>query len=324
MRNHPLWQAKRDGATGIGAALGSWPGSSESCTAGVRVNPDGTVVVQLGLNDISGTNTVMAMLAAETYGVPIEDVRIATGDTGSAPYHGESGGSKVTYTLGPAVMRAAEAAREQTLAIAAAKLEVAPEDLELVRGVVRVRGAEARSLTVAEIAQASMDWGSPIEPVHGIGKSAITDEAPAFVGSIVQVRVDPETGQPTVERAAMVQDVGRALIPVEVDGQIFGGALQGIGWALYEDLAYDEHGQLLAGTWMDYTLPHSPQAPTFDSVVVEVPSTAGPYGAKGVGEPPIIPAPAAVANAVAAATGVRVTELPITAERVHRALWSRA
>jgi CO/xanthine dehydrogenase Mo-binding subunit len=320
MRAHPLWKAKRDGVTGIGAALGSWPGSSESCTAGVRVNPDGTVVVQLGLNDISGTNTVMAMLAAENYGVPIEDVRIATGDTGSAPYHGESGGSKVTYTLGPAVMRAAQAAREQTLAIAATKLEVAPEDLELTNGVVRVRGAEDRSLTVAKIAAASMDWGGSFEPVHGIGKSAITDEAPAFVGAIVQVSVDQETGAVAVEQAAMFQDVGKALNPVEVQGQIIGGALQGIGWGLWENLAYNEDGQLLASTFMEYTLPRGPQAPTFDTIHVEVPSVAGPYGARGVGEPPIIPGAAAVANAIFAAVGARVTELPMAAERVHRAM----
>jgi CO/xanthine dehydrogenase Mo-binding subunit len=262
----------------------------------------------------------MAMLAAETFGVSMDNVRIATGDTGSAPYHGESGGSKVTYTLGPAVMRAAAAARDQALAIAATQLEVAAEDLELVDGVIRVRGSEDRSVTVGEIAQASMDWGTPFEPVHGIGKSAITDEAPAFVGAIVKAQVDPETGRPTLERAALFQDVGRALNPVEVEGQIFGGGLQGLGWALYEDLAYTGDGQLLAATWMDYTLPHAPQAPAFDSVAVEVPSVAGPFGAKGVGEPPIIPGPAAAANAIAAASGARVTDLPITAERVHRAL----
>jgi CO/xanthine dehydrogenase Mo-binding subunit len=320
MRAHPLWQARRNGEKGIGAAVGSWPGSSEACTAGVRVNPDGTVIVQLGMNDISGANTTMAMLAAETYGVKLEDVRIATGDTGSAPYHGESGGSKVTYTLGPAVMRAAEDARRQTIGIAATHLEAAPEDLEIVNGVVRVKGSDDRSVSVGEIATMSMNWSSDIEPVHGMGKSAITDEAPTFVGQIVRAHVDPDTGRTTLLESALVQDVGRALNPQLVEGQIIGGATQGLGWALWEDLAYDEHGQLLASTFMDYSLPTADKSPSFDIQPIEIPSAAGPYGAKGVGEPPIIPGPAAVANAVAHATGARITALPLTAPRVLEAI----
>ena len=321
MREHPAWQSRANMPNrGVGVAIGGWPGGVEPCAANVRVNTDGSMLVTLGSTDLTGTNTTMAMLAAETFGMPLEQVKIQTADTDSAPYAGMSGGSKVTYTLGPAVIRAAESARQQVLSIGAAELEAAPDDLEIVNGEVRVKGAPDRALPVAKIAGMSMTFGGKYEPVYGIGKSAVTDRAPGFSGQLAEITVDPDTGQIRIERYVTVQDVGRTLNPAMVEGQMLGGTAQAIGWALYEGMAYSAEGQLVSSTLMDYAVPKSAHIPTMETIILEIPSTAGPFGAKGIGEPPIIPGAAAVANALADATGKRVLSMPLTAERVSNAL----
>ncbi|MDI3340227.1 MAG: xanthine dehydrogenase family protein molybdopterin-binding subunit [Sphaerobacter sp.] len=319
LREH--WQRRAPGPNeGYGIAIGGWPGGVEPCAANVRLNTDGSLTVSLGSVDITGTNTTMAMIAAETFGVPVERVKIATGNTDNAPYAGMSGGSKITYTVGLAVRAAAEDARQQVFRIAAAELEAAPEDLELVDGRVQVRGVPDRGLALSEIARLSMTFGGKYEPVYGNGKSAVTARAPGFSGQIAHVRVDPATGAVELLRIIAAQDVGRALNPALVEGQIVGGVAQGIGWALHEGLVYDDHGQPLNPSLLDYSLPSAAQVPPIETILVEVPAPAGPFGAKGVGEPPVIPTAAAIANAIADATGARVTELPISAERVRAAL----
>ena len=321
VRDHPAYKDRTSGTNkGVGVAIGGWPGGVEPCAANIRVNTDGSLVVQLGSTDITGTNTVMAQLAAEAFGTTTDNVSIQSSDTDSAPYAGMSGGSKVTYTVGPAVIRAAAAAREQVLAIAAAEMEVSPDDLELARGMVRVKGAADKQMTIASIAQKSMSFGGKYEPVYGIGKSAQTDRAPGFSGQIAQVTVDPDTGAVTIDRYVTVQDVGKALNPAQVEGQIIGGTVQSIGFAMYEGIEYGEDGQLLSSTLMDYVIPTSVQVPPIEVVIVEVPARSGPHGAKGIGEPPIIPGPAALANAIAAAIGTRVLETPLTPERVSKAM----
>src|SRR5699024_6284690 len=152
--------------------VGGWPGGIEPCAASMRLNTDGTVALTLGSMDISGTNTTMAMIAAETFGISMEKIRLTTANTDAAPYAGMSGGSKVTYTMGNAVQAAAEPAREQMLAIASAELEVSPDDLEMVDDAVHVKGSPESSLTFAEIATMSMSFGGKYEPVAGYGKSA--------------------------------------------------------------------------------------------------------------------------------------------------------
>jgi CO/xanthine dehydrogenase Mo-binding subunit len=242
------------------------------------------------------------------------------GDSDTAPYAGASGGSKITYTVGLAVERAARDARRQLLLIAADKLEAAPDDLEIVDRAVRVRGFPTRSITLSDLAKAAMQFGAKYEPVYGRGASATTARSPAFAAHLTEVAVDPDTGGVEILGHVAVQDVGRAINPAAVESQIHGGVVQGFGWALLERMAYDEHGQLLAATLMDYALPHSLQTPRIDTVLVEVPSDHGPFGAKGVGEPPVVGVPAAVANAIADATGARATDLPITAEALRAAL----
>jgi CO/xanthine dehydrogenase Mo-binding subunit len=165
-----------------------------------------------------------------------------------------------------------------------------------------------------------MSFGGKYEPVYGIGKSAVQDRAPGFSGQIAEVSVDPETGQVTIGRYVTVQDVGKSLNPAAVEGQMIGGTAQAIGFGLYEEMLYSDEGQLISATMMDYGLPKSTHVPNVETVVLEIPSSAGPLGAKGVGEPPIVPGAAAIANAIANATGKRVTEMPMSAERVSKVL----
>jgi CO/xanthine dehydrogenase Mo-binding subunit len=305
---------------GVGIAVGGWMGGIESASAVCRLDRDGTVTVVLGTVDMSGTNTAMAQITAEAFGVDIDDVKVVNGDSETAPYAGASGGSKITYTVGRAVERAARDARRQLLAIAGAELEASPEDLEIADRAVRVRGMPDRALPIARLAKLCMQFGAKYEPVFGRGQSATIDRSPAFAAHLAEVEVDTETGGVRVLRHLVAQDVGRAINPAAVEGQIQGAVAQGMGWALLERMPYDERGQLLSATLMDYALPQSDQAPPVETVLVEIASDHGPFGAKGVGEPPVVAAPAAIANAVAAAVGRRFTDLPITAEAVLRAL----
>jgi CO/xanthine dehydrogenase Mo-binding subunit len=261
-----------------------------------------------------------AIIAAEAFGLSPDQVRVVTTDTASGPYAGASGGSKVTYTVGAAVLKAAEAAREKLLAAASQELEIAPDDLEVVDGVVRAKGAPDRSITVAELSQQALRFGGRHEPIEGHGGSAQTSGAPSVAAHLSHVRVDRDTGEVQLLKHVIAQDVGRALNPALVEGQMRGGAVQGIGWALFEELVHDEDGRLLTGSFLDYAIPVAERVPEIDTLIVEVPAPDGPFGAKGIGEAPVVAAPAAIANAVAAATGVRMRELPMTPPRVWAAL----
>ena len=321
----PLRMARRpsrDGVKhGIGIAVGGWLGGIEPASAVCRLDRDGTLTVVLGMVDMSGAATGLAQIAAEAAGLPLEDVAVVCADTESAPFAGSSGGSKITYTVGLAVERAARDARRQILAIAADRLEAATEDLEIIGRGVRVRGVPDRAVTLAQIAKSSMEFGAKYEPVLGRGSSAITARSPAFAAHLAEVEVDADTGRAHVLRQLVVQDVGRAINPAAIAAQIHGAVAQGVGWALLERMAYDEQGQLRSATLMDYALPSSTDTPPeVETIILEVPTEHGPFGAKGVGEPPVVAAPAAIANAIAAATAARFTELPLTSEALVRAL----
>jgi CO/xanthine dehydrogenase Mo-binding subunit len=319
---HALWTKRGSlpANEGVGIAAGYWPGGNEPAAAVCRVDTDGTMTVVTTAADMTGVNTGFATIAAAAFGLPPEKVRVVTADTSSGPYAGASGGSKVTYTVGKAVERAAEAAKEKLLAAASEELEIAPGDLEVVDGVVRAVGAPDRSITVEEISRKALRFGGRYEPIEGHGGSAQTSQAPSVSAHIAHVRVDRETGEVELLGYAVVQDVGRALNPALVEGQMRGGAAQAIGWALFEELVHDEDGQLLTGSFLDYALPTADRVPPIDTVIVEVPAPDGPFGAKGIGEAPVVPGPAAIANAVAAATGVRMRELPMTPPRLWAAL----
>ena len=330
LRAHPLWQsraaeaARADGVReGLGLAVGGWLGGLQPATAVCRLEADGTLNLIVGSVDISGVNTGLALMAAEVLGVEPASVRVVNPDSDSAPYAGLSGGSKTTLTVGAAVARAADDARRQVLAIAASELEASADDLEIVDGRVQVRGAPERSRTLSQLAKASMIFGGRYEPVFGRGASAIDQRAPGFAAHLARVRVDQETGRVEVLDYVAAQDVGRSINPRGIEGQIMGGVVQGLGWALYERLEYDEQGQLMTASLLDYALPGAHHAPgTIEPLIVEVPSESGPFGVRGVGEPPVVPVAAAVANAVCDASGARLTDLPLTSERVAEAVRS--
>lgn len=322
VKGHPLW-AQRSSlppGEGVGLAVATWPGGKEPAAATCRLESDGGLRIITGVADMTGTESAFAVIAAETFGVPLERVTVSTADTGLAPYAPVSGGSKITYTVGRAVERAAADAREQLLRIAAEELEAAPEDLEIVDGVIRPIGVPARELTVAELAGRTLDFSSRQEPVEGHGRSAQRSLAPSTAAHLAHVRVDRDTGRADVLGFVVAQDVGRALNPAMVEGQMRGGVAQGIGWALFEELVHDDSGQLLTGSFLEYTIPSAAAVPEIETLIVEVPAADGPFGAKGVGEAPVIAVAGAIANAIAAATGARMDELPMTAFRVWRAL----
>jgi CO/xanthine dehydrogenase Mo-binding subunit len=310
-RKHPLYTAACAEDEGVGIALGSWGGARTPSSAGCRVEPDGTLTVHVGTVDVSGSSTGLAMIAAESFGISIDKVRIETGDTGVAPYGPLAAGSQVTYSMGGAVQEAAFEARRQLLEIATDELEAAPEDLEIVDGRVTVRGVPERYIEITKLVGLSTEFMGRYRPIQASGRSAVLSASPQFTVHIARVRTDRETGAFQLTGYAAIQDVGRAINPPEIEGQIHGGAAQGLGRALGEQLAYDAEGQLRTGSFLDYELPTADQLPDIDVRLIEVPSAVGPLGAKGVGEPPAIPGPAAITNALARATGIRVRDLPI-------------
>jgi CO/xanthine dehydrogenase Mo-binding subunit len=322
VRDHELWRGRGDlpAGEGVGVAIGYWPGGLEPAAAACRLDADGGLTIITGAVDMTGTETTFAAIAAEAFGLPPERVRVTAGDTASTPFAGLSGGSKVTYTVGRAVERAADDARRRLLEVASHELEIAPEDLEVVDGSVRPIGTPSRALSVREIAEKVLTFGSPHAPVEGYAGVAQTSRAPSAAAHLSHVRVDRETGAVTVLRHVIAQDVGRMLNPALVEGQLLGGTAQGIGWALFEELAHDELGQLRTGSFVDYAIPAADSVPPIELEIVEVPAPDGPFGAKGIGEAPVIAAAAAVANAIAAAVGVRLRELPMTPGRVWAAL----
>ena len=307
----PHWQARRrEPGLGSGLAVGGWIGGLEPMAAACRVESDGSVILQLGSTDLTGSNTVMAQIAAEVFGLPVDRVQVMSGDTDSAPHAGGTGGSKIIYAMGPAVMQAAAEAKRQLLELAADHLEAAVEDLEIADGRVRVRGSAERGIEIGRLASLSTQDGGRYRPIHGAGSSAIAEPSPMFTVHMATVRVDGETGALEVVDYLAIQDVGRALNPAEIAGQIHGGVAQGIGRTLGEGLVYDSTGQPLTTSFVDYGLPMTTDLCAIRTEMVEVASPWGPFGAKGVGEPPAIPVAAAMANAVAAACGARLVDLP--------------
>jgi len=305
---------------GTGLAIGGWLGGLQPASAIVCLNSDGTINVTVGSADITGTNTSFAQITAEVLNVPMAMVNVTSGDTRTAPYAGMSAGSKTTYTVGRAVKLAAEDARRQMLEIAARRLEAAPEELEMADGVIRLNGSAEKTIDFRRIGRITTGFAAPHAAIVGTGTISTRKMAPGFTAQVAEVEVDPETGEITLLGFAIAQDAGFAINPLSVAGQMEGGASQGIGSALSEEMLYDDQGHLINGNLLDYRMPTTRDLPPIESIIVEVSSEEGPYGARIVGEPSIVAGAAAVANAVADAIGVRVTEAPITPERVLRAL----
>ncbi|MCH7484601.1 MAG: molybdopterin-dependent oxidoreductase, partial [Chloroflexi bacterium] len=319
-----VWRRRREvEATpnrGVGLAVGGWLGGLQPASAIVCLNPDGTVNVTVGSADITGTNTSFQQITAEVLKVPLEMVNVETGDTKTAPYAGMSAGSKTVYTVGRAVKKAAEDLRQQMFELAMKRLEVEPEEMEVANCQVQVKGAPDRAMTFKRFGKLSTNFGAPFPVIVGRGAITARKTAPGFTAQAADVEVDPDTGDVTLHGYAIAQDAGFAINPLSVEGQMQGGASQGIGIALWEEMQHDEHGRLLNPNLLDYRLPTSRDLPPIETIIVEVPSEEGPFGARIVGEPSIVAGPATIGNAIDSAVGARVDEVPITPERLLRAM----
>lgn len=314
--------AKPDGAyVGRGVASGFWFNGGGQSAANIHVQSDGTVSLEEGSPDIGGSRAAMAMIVAETLGLTVDQVKPAVVDTDSIGYHDGTGGSRVTYATGHACYLAAEDVKAIMIERAARQLEVEAADVEfrLADG-----GSEfvctsdgSKKLTFAEVAEQQGSTGGPIEASGAINASGAGN---AFATHIVDVKVDPETGKVTILRYTSVQDVGKAIHPSYVEGQIQGGAVQGIGWALNEGYFYNEDGSMANPTFLDYRMPTALDLPMMETILVEVPNPASPHGIRGVGEVPIVPPMAAIANAIYDAIGERLFELPMSPDKVMAAL----
>jgi CO/xanthine dehydrogenase Mo-binding subunit len=326
----PVWRdrAQRGGeaeagpAQGVGVALAYWPGATNAAAAACRMSPDGSVQVMTGVADMSGVAGGFQAIVADALGISADLVQIVTLDSDAAPSSPGSGGSTITYSAGRAIRRAAEEVGQRLLEAAALQLEIAVEDLELFEGAVRPRGTPGKAIPLAKLVRAHARAGR--EPIEGQGRTESPSLAPSVSGHVARVAVDEETGAVRVLADHVGQDVGRVLNAALVEGQQHGATAQGIGWATLERLVHDGNGQLLSGTFLDYALPRAEDVGTLHATSVEVPAPDGPLGAKGIGEAPVIAGAAAIANAVAAATGLRLRELPMTRPRVWRALQDRA
>ena len=309
-------------ARGVGVAVGEWRSGSGPSTASISVNEDGTVGLLTGSVDISGSDTSLAQIAAEVMGLELEQVIVAKRDTDLAPFTGPSGGSRIVYSQGKAVQMAAENARDKLVALAADRLGVQADALECEGGAVYVMDNPPQTMGLGQLARMSLS--SRGGPIVGTASLSSMPYNPVFNAQGAEVLVDRETGQVRVTRFVQAQDVGLAVNPMGVVGQLEGGAVQGIGRALSEEILIDgDTGQVRNPSLATYLMPLAIDMPDIVTVLVEVPSEDGPFGLRAVAEPPGFGPPAAIANAIYDAVGVRIRTLPLSPERVLAAMQGR-
>ncbi len=321
---HPHYNAPKNGRRGRGVASGFWFNVGGESSAQVHVNEDGTVAVTTGHPDIGGSRASMVNIVAETLGVHYRNVSAQVGDTNTIGFSATTGGSRVTFAAGTAVSEASERVIRQLRERAAMLWDIDPEAVDWKNGHAVPAGTNAgdfEPLSLADIAAKAAQTGGPITAQVSVNAQGA---APAFATHVCDVEVDEETGRVEVIRYTAVQDVGRAIHPSYVEGQMQGGVAQGIGWALNEEYIFDASGQLDNPGFLDYRMPVASDLPMIDTVVIEVPNDAHPHGVRGVGEVPIAPPMAAVANAIHDAVGLRLRELPMSPPKVLAALGDEA
>ncbi len=321
-RDSAQWQTPLETAPGKkrgrGIASGFWFNIGFTSSVTAKLNSDGSVTLLEGSTDIGGTRTSIAMQFAETLGIAVEDVDPIVADTDSVGQTDVTGGSRVTFATGLAAHNAANDMKDQIVEGLADLWDVAAESISHADGTFSANG---NSATVGEAAGLLEEEG-----VFPIGKNTVTPtrEGGAFAVHIADVEVDEETGKVEVLQYTAVQDAGVAIYPPYVEGQMQGGVVQGVGWALNEEYVYDDDGHLLNASLLDYRMPTALDVPNIETIIVEVPNPGHPYGVRGVGEVPIVPPPAAMANAIHDATGVRMSHLPMSPARVQAALAAEA
>ena len=318
MRNHPHYSAPLGGPNrGRGVAVAFRAQGGQTSSATINVNSNGTLNVITGSVDIGGTRTAIAMQVAEVLGLASEDVFPSVGDTDSVGYTANTGGSRTAFDTGLAAIAAAEEVKDKMKNRAALIWEVQDEDVDFQDGVFVCAKNPDDRFPFKELAGRLMRTGGP---VTCSASAASTGVGPIFAGNIVDVEVDPETGKVDVLRFTAFLDAGQAVHPSFVEGQMQGATVQGIGWALNEEYFYTPEGTMANSSFLDYRMPTALDMPMIDTVIIEVPNPRHPFGLRGVGEGPIIPPLAAVANAVNHAIGARIRKLPITPGSVLEAL----
>ncbi len=303
---------------GRGIACGFWHGASGSFGAYVHVNNDGTVNLVVGVTDISGSSTSIAQIVAEEFSLPIEAVSLVVGDTETAPWASISVGSLTVYSLSAAAYRACQDAKAQLGRLAGIKLGVDASEIEFSKGLFQVKGTPQKSISLADLARSTASFMGE-GPIIGRGSIGVLPPAPTLAVHAVDIEVDDETGKIKILSYVVAQDVGLAINPLSIEGQIQGAVTQGVGWALMENYYFDK-GVMQNTTLLDYQMPTAADVPMIDTLLVEVGSTTGTYGLRHVGEPPMIPTIAAIANAIHSATGVRFRELPMTPEKILKGI----
>jgi len=307
------WKENR----GRGLAYCLWFNLGETSSAQIQVNPDGSVTLTTASPDLSGTRISLAMQAAEALGIDVEQVNPAVSDTQSIGFSLPTVGSRTTYGTGTVVCQVAEEILKQMCERAAILWEIDSEKVTVERGVFTNTADADQTIAFAELAHRMFETGGPISY-----QKTDTPESfiPGIAAHLVDVEVDPETGRVDILRYTIFQDVGKAVHPDYVEGQMQGSAVQGIGMALNEGYYYDDEGHLKNASLLDYRLPTSLDPPMLEAVILESPNPAHPYGVRGCGEISIAPPPAAIANAIYDAVGVRTYSMPMQPHKICAAI----
>ena len=320
-KNSVQYKSKLEGPwRGRGVASGFWFNIGFQSSCAIAVNPDGTVSLVEGSTDIGGTRASIAMQAAEVLGIPYEDVHPSVGDTDSVGYTAMTGGSRTTFATGWAAYETAGDIVKQMIERAASIWDQSSDDVEYVDGTFRHKSDPDLKFTFKELAGQLAGSGG------GISSQTTVDPkgaGGAFATHVVDLEVDPETGKVTILDYTVIQDAGKAIHPSYVEGQIQGAVVQGIGWALNEEYRFNDSGAMENSTFLDYRMPTSLDLPMISTVIVEVANPGHPYGVRGVGEIPIVPPMAAIANAIHDAIGVRMNVLPMSPGAVLEAIWEK-
>ena len=318
-RNHEHYRTPLEGKhRGRGVAAGFWFNRGFASSVNITVNPDGTVNLIEGSVDIGGSRASIAQQAAETLGIPYAAVKPTVVDTDSIGYTMVTGGSRTTFATGWAAIEAAEEVKVQMRARAAKIWDAAVEDVEYREGVLSHKSDPELRMTFQELARQLLTTGGSITGASNVDPAG---EGNGFGVHIVDLEVDPDTGKATILRYTAVQDAGKAIHPSYVEGQMQGGVAQGIGWALNEEYFFNEQGQMMNSSFLDYRMPTALDLPMIDTVIVEVANPGHPYGVRGVGEVPIVPPLPAIGTAISHAIGRPMTKLPATPGTVLEAMW---
>jgi CO/xanthine dehydrogenase Mo-binding subunit len=309
-RNHRHYKSAVAEGAGRGIAMGYWINAGMQSSATLNVIADGHVAILTGSPDIGGSRASMALMAAEVLGIPFEHIHPQVAATDAVGHTDLTGGSRTTLATGQAVIQAAEQCVLEMCRRAAAEWEVEPGVVTWSQGAAHY--AE-HSLTFEALANRAGTMGGPLTFSSSLTAASA---APAFAVHICDAEVDKDTGRTTITRYTAIQDAGKAIHPDYVEGQMQGGAVQGIGWALNEEYLYNDEGVLENPGFLDYRIPVASDLPFIDTVIVEVPNPLHPFGVKGVGEVPIVPPMPAIAEAVYQATGVRFRDLPLNPPKI--------